>query len=123
MGSGGTATVVAAPAAAIGAGMIIKGGVEVAVGKMLYSNGSDNYKNQKGRANEDGNNKPTKNERAAEKKSKNSNNSQYGGGAEHTSNARGSTKGKHEAGRARNKQDKGGEKADNKRYRTQDSKK
>lgn len=35
-----------------------------------------------------------------------------GGGAEHTKNARASTKGKHEAGQARKKQDRGGEKGD-----------
>ncbi|SEH33955.1 hypothetical protein SAMN05421593_2523 [Chryseobacterium culicis] len=57
------------------------------------------------------------------KKNKSSSDSEYGGGAEHTSNARGSSKNVHEKGRSRNSKDKGGEKADSRRYRTQDSKK
>jgi hypothetical protein len=52
VGSGGAATIVAAPAATVGAGMIVKGTVEVAVGTMLLSNGRDNYQNKKGRASE-----------------------------------------------------------------------
>lgn len=71
----------------------------------------------------DGNNKPTKNERAQAKKSKSSKDSEYGGGAEHKNNARGSSRNTHEAGRARNARDKGGEKGDANRNRIQDSKK
>ena len=82
-------------------------------------NGQDVPKEQ----NEDGNKKPTKTERMQAKKNKSSSDSEYGGGAEHTSNARGSSKNMHEKGRSRNSQDKGGEKADSRRYRTQDSKK
>jgi RHS repeat-associated protein len=124
VGSGGVASVVAGPGFAAGAAIAGMGVAEVTVGGMLMANGNDNFNNQKGRANEDGNNKPTRSERAAEKKSKkNSSESEYGGGAEHESNARASTRQVHQEGRARNARDKGGEKADAVRTRTQDSKK
>ena len=54
VGSGGVATLVAGPGAAVGATMMAKGGIEVVVGTPLLANGSDNFKNQKGRVNEDG---------------------------------------------------------------------
>lgn len=60
----------------------------------------------------DGNGKPTKTERMQQKKGKSSADSQYGAGAEHKSNARGSTINTHEKGRARNARGKGSEKAD-----------
>lgn len=72
----------------------------------------------------DGNNKPTRTERLQQKKQKRqSSNSRYGDEAEHTTNRTGSNRQTHEDAKARRGRDKGGEKADTRRYRTQDSKK
>lgn len=68
------------------------------------------------------NRKPTKTERMqAKKKRASSDKSQYGNEAEHTSNR--NKLEKHEIGQSRKLRDKGGEKADSRRYRIQDSKK
>ncbi|WP_284462628.1 DUF6443 domain-containing protein [Chryseobacterium sp.] len=78
-------------------------------------NGADVPQEQKG----DGNGKPTRSERAQQKKTKNGNNGagEYNQEAEHKRGARGSTRQTHENGQARKARDKGGEKGDRNRKR------
>ena len=78
-------------------------------------NGTDVPQEQRG----DGNGKPTRSERAQQKKTKNGNNGagEYNQEAEHKRGARGSTKQTHENGQARKARDKGGEKGDRNRKR------
>jgi len=124
--SAGTLTVVAGPGVAAGATLAGAGLLEGYVGSRLFANGAKKQGSQQ-RENADGNNKPTRSERAQEKKaqktggSKSSANSQYGEGAEHTKN--GNKPEKHQKAEASRKQSRGGEKADASRVRYQDSKK
>ena len=121
IGSGGTATVVAGPGAAAGATLAGAGLLESYLGSRLFANGSKKQGSQQ-RENADGNNKPTRSERAAEKKAKSSSaKSQYGEGAEHTSNK--NKLEQHQKDESRRAMDRGGEKGDANRDRYQDSKK